>query len=132
MLAFMFSSSLLVPALLVILSPSHGAAVAITTVAKYTTSCQPLDGFFSVILTICTSRRRGKSVGLAPPAGLKARANPLTFCYDPDASHGGVVLTQAQYLSEWIANQTLGAEIQSRCPKSYLTSIKCDPLLPNE
>lgn len=63
---------------------------------------------------------------------LEQSDNPLTFCIDPEANHGGVVLTQSDYVNQWLASQASGAEVTLKCPSSRPPADDCDPLLPND
>lgn len=39
----------------------------------------------------------------------------LTTCVDPNADHSGVVRNQADYVTDWIASKTLGAQAPAAC-----------------
>ena len=39
----------------------------------------------------------------------------LTTCVDPSADHSGVVRNQADYVTDWIASKTLGAQAPAAC-----------------
>ncbi|MGH7280505.1 MAG: hypothetical protein ACRELY_03205, partial [Polyangiaceae bacterium] len=39
----------------------------------------------------------------------------LTTCVDPTADHSGVVRNQADYVTDWIASKTLGAQAPAAC-----------------
>jgi hypothetical protein len=63
---------------------------------------------------------------------LQRSENELTFCIDPEANHGGVVLTQSEYVNQWLASRVSGAEVTLECPSTQVPKDGCDPLLPNE
>lgn len=46
---------------------------------------------------------------------LHTDAVNLTTCVDPTADHSGVVRNQADYVTDWIASKTLGAEAPAAC-----------------
>jgi hypothetical protein len=64
---------------------------------------------------------------------IRKSANPIDFCIDPDAGHAGIVLTQSDYVNEWLANKATGAAITTSCPSNEEPAgLACDPLLPND
>jgi alpha-beta hydrolase superfamily lysophospholipase len=63
---------------------------------------------------------------------LRLSDNELDFCIDPDANHAGVVLTQSDYVNQWLASKVSGAEVTLECPSSKPPSEACDLLLPND
>lgn len=46
---------------------------------------------------------------------LKSDGANTTFCFDPDQTHGGIVHAHADYVSDWIANLTVGAPAPAPC-----------------
>jgi pimeloyl-ACP methyl ester carboxylesterase len=42
--------------------------------------------------------------------------SPLSFCFDPNADHGGIVRAHNDYAVEWIMNKTMGTALQATCP----------------
>ncbi len=64
---------------------------------------------------------------------LKLGDNPISYCIDPNANHGGSVLTQSGFVNEWLASKAFGTKITAKCPASAPPkSLECDPLLPND
>lgn len=63
---------------------------------------------------------------------LQMSENELEFCIDPQANHGGIVLTQSDYVNQWLASKASGAEATLECPSSKPPADACDPLLPND
>ncbi len=64
---------------------------------------------------------------------------PMTQCFDPNAGHGEVVATQADYVVSWLAAQTLGIDIPVTCPKDEIklldnkgNPVKCPSIPPND
>ncbi|MBM4353062.1 MAG: alpha/beta fold hydrolase, partial [Deltaproteobacteria bacterium] len=64
---------------------------------------------------------------------------PMTQCFDPDASHGEVVATQADFVLSWLAGQTLGIDIPVTCPADEIklldnkgNPVKCPSIPPND
>jgi hypothetical protein len=79
-----------------------------------------------------------KDTTISPPrfkcgvGQLQQSDNELTFCIDPEANHGGVVLTQSGYVNQWLASKVSGAEVALECPSTSVPKVGCDTLLPNE
>jgi pimeloyl-ACP methyl ester carboxylesterase len=64
---------------------------------------------------------------------LRESDNPLEFCIDPEANHGGSVLRQSEYVNQWLFNKATGSEISVSCPSSEVPAdLECDAFLPNE
>jgi hypothetical protein len=63
---------------------------------------------------------------------LSMSDNELEFCIDPGANHGGIVLTQSDYVNQWLASKVSDAEVTLECPSSKPPSDACDGLLPND
>jgi hypothetical protein len=63
---------------------------------------------------------------------LRMSDNELDFCIDPDANHGGIVLTQSDYVNQWLASKVSGAEVTLECPSRKPPADGCDLLLPND
>jgi pimeloyl-ACP methyl ester carboxylesterase len=67
------------------------------------------------------------------------KADTLNYkvCFDPAASHSGIVSLQSSYVNDWIAARTLGAAEPAACPsdESALKDdagapVPCNPLVP--
>jgi hypothetical protein len=64
---------------------------------------------------------------------LRMSKNPLEFCIDPDANHGGSVLNQSEYVNQWLFNKATGSEISVSCPSDVVPAdLECDSFLPND
>jgi pimeloyl-ACP methyl ester carboxylesterase len=64
---------------------------------------------------------------------LRESDNPLEFCIDPEANHGGSVLTQSEYVNQWLFNKATGSKITTSCPTNEVPAdLECDAFLPNE
>jgi hypothetical protein len=63
---------------------------------------------------------------------LEMGENELDFCIDPAANHGGIVLTQSQFVNEWLANKASGAAMTTACPSTTPPDDSCDALNPND
>lgn len=63
---------------------------------------------------------------------LQMSENELDFCIDPDANHGGIVLTQSDYVNQWLASKVSGEDVTLECPSNEPPSDACDALLPND
>lgn len=63
---------------------------------------------------------------------LQESDNELTFCIDPTANHSGVVLTQSDYVNQWLAAQVSGDAVTLECPSATPPAEGCDFLLPND
>jgi pimeloyl-ACP methyl ester carboxylesterase len=77
-------------------------------------------------------------LGPGPSGGPVGDNLPLSVCYVPDATHGGVVAQKADYVSDWIASKTLGTADPGACPQTLANfvdamgnPIACNPLIPN-
>jgi pimeloyl-ACP methyl ester carboxylesterase len=49
---------------------------------------------------------------------LKADGAAMTFCYEPDATHGTILNVRAKYVADWIASKTLGAAAPPACAQN--------------
>jgi pimeloyl-ACP methyl ester carboxylesterase len=71
---------------------------------------------------------------------LSASKVPVSYCVHPDADHGGIVRAEAEYVVQWVANQTLGRPVSAQCPstsvefkdKTTNQPITCAPIPPND
>ncbi|HEX7665014.1 MAG TPA: hypothetical protein VF407_10900, partial [Polyangiaceae bacterium] len=70
---------------------------------------------------------------------LKSDGVQLTACLDEAADHSGVVVDEADYVTDWIASQTLGAPAPAKCAldESALTgddggAVTCATPPPND
>ena len=63
---------------------------------------------------------------------LEMSDNELTFCIDPEANHGGIVLTQSDYVNQWLGSRVSGDEVTLECPSTAVPKDGCDGLLPND
>jgi alpha-beta hydrolase superfamily lysophospholipase len=64
---------------------------------------------------------------------LRESDNPLEFCIDPEANHGGSVLTQSEYVNQWLFNKAIGSEVTAKCPSSEIPpDLECDPFITND
>jgi pimeloyl-ACP methyl ester carboxylesterase len=70
---------------------------------------------------------------------LVADGVPMTQCFDPEASHGEVVATQADFVLSWLADQILGIDIPVTCPSNEIklldvkgNPVKCPSIPPND
>lgn len=75
-----------------------------------------------------------------PPARFKCAVDklnqggsPIEFCIDPEANHGGVALTQSEYVKAWLRHKATGEAITLSCPENEVPEgLFCDPFLPND
>jgi hypothetical protein len=58
--------------------------------------------------------------------------NELEFCVDPEANHSGIVLTQSDYVNQWLAAKVSGDAVTLECPSTTPPADGCDFLLPND
>jgi pimeloyl-ACP methyl ester carboxylesterase len=49
---------------------------------------------------------------------LKADNAQVTYCVEPEESHGGIVRKRADYAADWIAQLTLGGAAPGACPQN--------------
>lgn len=64
----------------------------------------------------------------------------VTYCVEPDATHGGIIDKRGDYAAQWIASQTLGEASPGKCTETDKDIIdpstgmpaSCNPLPPND
>jgi len=69
---------------------------------------------------------------------LKQDGTKTTVCFEPDATHGGIVDVRSDYVGDWVASVALGGAAPAACPsdEKALTedggAIKCATPPPND
>ena len=57
----------------------------------------------------------------------------LTFCYEPEATHGSIIGVRGEYVADWLGSVTLGTPAPAAWPADQAAlTTECNTLLPND
>lgn len=64
---------------------------------------------------------------------LKGDNAAMTFCYEPDATHGTILNVRAKYVADWIGSKTLGETAPAACAQNEAAvTTPCNPTPKND